>query len=145
MKTSKSTIAKTNKVVTPAIVPASDSKLSQSTINDLLALNISENVKKSADRKTIFHKDYNNKADRTKCRTKFIKAVSLYILHLQHNKVEKANECLAEIKEIANKYYVAGDSFKNYLDYCSENMDDNKKEIIKSFVKVNAELAEIAE
>lgn len=117
--------------------------LSKETLDAMLALNISESIKKNADRKSIFKKEFNNKADRTKCRTKFLNAISLFLLHTSHAKADLAIESLQKAREIANIYYVAGSTFTNYLDYCSENMDDNKKNLIKMFCKVNVELSAI--
>lgn len=165
MKNSKSTIANksvkgsTKKVLNTekiesanvismelAIIPKQDApaqdapKMSKDTLDMLNAINVSKDIVKSAERKTIFKKEFNNKKDRTKCRTKFINAVELFILQLQKDKMEQALEYLEIVKSTAKHYYNAEDSFNNYLDYCSENMDENKKNVIKAFIVAFADL-----
>lgn len=154
MKKSTSTIAKakvqnskslslTNAPMSTALVliPKEEKKkLSAEMLDALTALNISEDIKQNADRKSIFKKEFNNKADRTKCRNKFLNSVSLYLLHVQHNKEDKAIEQLALIKECANHYYIAGETFSKVEDYCSNTMDENKRNLIKMFININAQL-----
>jgi hypothetical protein len=160
MKNSKSTIAKSVKgskinssKIEEAVVMSTEialipkvqkqkeeNVLSQETLDTLLALNISETTVKNADRKTIFKKEFNNKKDRTKCRTKFLNAVERFLLFTMHKKQEQALECLADAKSVAKHYYNAEDSFKNYLDYCSENMDEAKKNVLKAFIVTFQEL-----
>lgn len=106
-------------------------------LKSLAALNISEKtVQKSSATRSIFKKDFNNKKDRTKCRNKFINSIQLYLIFISKDNKEGAEKELALAKEIAKTYYSAEDNFKNYSDYCTENMDEQKKGTIKLFVEL---------
>lgn len=105
-------------------------------LNKLSAMNITDKLKKTSESRSVFKKEFNNKSDRTKCRTKFIGAISMYLLHIAHNKIDLAKKELDVAIELANKYYVAESAFKNYTDYCTENMEQNKKDAIKLFCEM---------
>ena len=110
-----------------------------SILDKINALNISDKITEKGGKRSIFKKEFNNKSDRTKCRDKFINYVSLYLLQLKHNKKEDAEKYLNLAKEIASKYYVAESNFQNANDYCTENMQEEKKEIIKLFIEIQKE------
>ena len=111
-----------------------------SILDKINALNISEKITEKGGKRSIFKKEFNNKSDRTKCRDKFINYVSLYLLQLKHNKKEDAEKYLNLAKEISNKYYIAESNFQNANDYCTENMQEDKKGIIKLFIEIQKEL-----
>jgi hypothetical protein len=132
--------------IIPKDAPSTDApKLSNDTLDALNATMISNDLKASADRKTIFKKEFNNKKDRTKCRLAFQNAIGLYLSHIKHDKLDLAKDELEKINSIANHYYVAGNSFKSYSDYASNTMDELKIQMIKTFILVNADLNVIAE
>ena len=109
-------------------------------LNQLNAIGITDQLK-SKGAKSIFKKDFNNKADRTKCRNAFQNSISLYLLHLAKDKKDLADAELIKIKGIAEKYYLAEISFKNVSDYATDNMDANKKGLIELFInQYNKEL-----
>lgn len=120
-----------NEIIINSDAPVSNEKL----LEQLSALNITDKLKKSSDNRSVFKKEFSNKSDRTKCRTKFLNAISLYLLNVAHNKKELAEKELSKAKEIASMYYVAEDNFKNYSDYCTENMEQQKKDTIKLFIE----------
>ena len=134
MKNSKSTTAK--KVI-----------VSNEKLNALTALGITESIKEKSAKKTVFKAEFNNKQDRSKCRSLLLNAVQLFLLHDAHNKADLALEQLNKIKEVCAKYYVAETTFKVYSDYCTENLDALKKEQLKAFINIfNSEYkAEIKE
>jgi hypothetical protein len=109
----------------------------------LTAIGITENAKQNGSKKSIFHPAFNNKADRTKCRNLMQNAIALFLLHDAKGKSELATEQLARITECAKKYYVASDAFSNYADYCTENMDENKKGAIKLFIETVKDYREV--
>lgn len=116
-----------------------------STVNNALlakinAIGITENLKEKNSGKSIFKKEFNNKTDRTACRTKFINAVQMFLLQTAHNKLESAQAQMKIASDVADKYYLAGATFKNVSDYASNNMEENKKESIKLFLELCATL-----
>jgi len=120
---------------------ANKSEKNVSTINkEMLAqlnkIGITDAIKEKGTSKSIFKKEFNNKTDRTSCRTKFINGVQMYLIHLAHNKVELASAKLKEIKDVAKKYYLSEDKFADASDYCSSNMEENKREAIKLFISL---------
>lgn len=122
----------------------------KSTVNNALlakinSIGITENLKQKNSGKSIFKKEFNNKSDRTTCRTKFINAVQMFLLHTARNKKELADAQLKSAKDVADKHYIAGASFKNLSDYASNNMDNNKRESIKMFIELNADVAPVKE
>lgn len=111
----------------------SDAEINHDLLSALSAIGITDSLKEKGG-KSIFKKEFNNKTDRTSCRNKFQNALSVYLLHVAHNKQSLADEKLIEIKSIADKYYIAGASFKNKSDYCTDNMQADKKELISLFI-----------
>lgn len=105
-------------------------------LNQLTAVGITENVKLKNSKNQIFKKDINDKSKRQKVRTMLLNSISLYLLHTAHNKVDLAKESLDKIIDVCKASYLAEDSFKAYNDYCTENMDENKKGAIKLFIEV---------
>lgn len=117
-----------------------DNEISENVVNtDLLdalsAIGITEKTKKASNTRSVFKSEFNNKSDRTKCRTKFLSAIEQYLLHFAHNKAELAKKELNNAIEIANKYYSAESAFSDYSQYCTENMEDKKKNTIKLFIQ----------
>lgn len=104
-------------------------------LDALSALGITEKTKKASNTRSVFKAEYNNKSDRTKCRTKFLSAIELYLLHTAQNKKDLAEKELKNAVEIANKYYSAESAFANYSQYCTENIEDKKKNVIKFFIQ----------
>lgn len=88
--------------------------------------------------KSIFKKEFNNKTDRTKCRNSFQNAIALYLMQSAKGKKDVASNHLKDAIAIADKYYIAGATFKNASDYCTDNMQSDKKELIKLFVEMQA-------
>lgn len=121
MKVQKSTIAK---------------NVNAELLNKLTALSITENLKEKSAKKSIFKKEFNNKQDRTKCRSMFLNAVQLFLLNTAHNKTELAKEQLNKIVECAKKYYLAEDKFLSASDYYTENLGEDKKGAIKLFIEL---------
>lgn len=113
----------------------STASVNNDLLNKLSAMNITDKIKKSSETRSVFKKEFNNKSDRTKCRTKFLNAISLYLLNKAHNKIDLANAELSKAKDIAKQYYVAEDKFLVYSDYCTENLDADKKNAIKLFIE----------
>lgn len=105
--------------------------------NDLLskmnAIGLTEKVKQASAQRSVFKKEFNNKSDRTKCRTKFFNAIELCIIFLSKGNKEKAKEEYKKASEIAKMYYSAEDKFNVYSDYCTEN--NEKKESVKLFIE----------
>lgn len=98
------------------------------------AIGLTEKVKQASAQRSVFKKEFNNKSDRTKCRTKFFNALEQTIIFLAHDKKDLAKEQFLKAKEVANKYYVAESSFKVYSDYCTEN--NEKKGSVKAFIEL---------
>lgn len=111
----------------------SDAEINHDLLKSLGALGISNAIKSSGG-KSIFKKEFNNKQDRTKCRNAFQSTLARMLMFTAHNKKDLADKELISLKEIANKYYIAGDSFKNVSDYCTDNMQADKKGLIKLFI-----------
>lgn len=124
MKNQKSVSAKT-------IVPSTENV---ELLQKLNAIGITENLKEKNSGKSIFKTEFNNKKDRTQCRTKFINAVGLYLLFTAKGNKDLADKNLIIASEIAEKYYVAETKFENVADYASANMEENKREQIKMFI-----------
>lgn len=116
-----------------------DVEITNKLLSALNAIGITDKLK-SKGAKSIFKKDFNNKSDRTKCRNSFQNCIGLYLLNVAHNKKELSDKYLKDIKDIANKYYIAEISFANVSDYCTDNMDESKKELIKLFIANQKEL-----
>src|SRR2546429_515973 len=62
------------------------------TLDKLSALGITEKIKEKASNKSIFKKEFCNKADRSKCRDKFLNAIQLFLLFSAKQNKEKAAE-----------------------------------------------------
>lgn len=105
-------------------------------LQKLNAIGITETLKEKNAGKSIFKKEFNNKTDRTSCRTKFINAVQMYLLHCAHNKKELADAQLIIASNVATKYYVAENKFLSASDYYSSNMDENKRSAINMFIEM---------
>lgn len=118
----------------------SEAEINHDLLNALNALGISDTIKENGS-KSIFKKEFNNKADRTKCRNSFQNAIALYLLHLAKNKLDLANDKLNEVKSIASKYYIAECAFKDKAQYCTDNMEDKKKELIAIFISSQQSVA----
>lgn len=105
--------------------------------NDLLskmnAIGLTEKVKQASAQRSVFKKEFNNKSDRTKCRTKFFNALELTIIFLAKGNKDLAKAEYNKAKDLADKYYVAESAFKVYSDYCTEN--NEKKESVKLFIE----------
>lgn len=115
----------------------------ETLLSKLNAIGITDALKANG-AKSIFKKEFSNKAERTKCRTKFLNSISIYLLHIAHDKKELADKELINIRAIANTYYLANDTFANVDDYATNNMEENKRSLIKMFIE-NAPKAEIKE
>jgi hypothetical protein len=115
---------------------ASATVVNAKMLSDLNAIGITETLKTKNEGKSIFKKEFSDKTNRTKCRTKFLNAVQLYLLHVAHNNDVKAKEELSRIKEIAKIYYIAENKFADVADYSSANMDENKRSAIKMFIEL---------
>lgn len=111
----------------------SDVQITNDLLSALNAIGITDKLKAKSG-KSIFKSEFNNKSDRTKCRNAFQNSISLYLLHLAKDKKDLAQAEFVKIKSIADKYYIAESSFKNKADYCTDNMEDNKKELIALFI-----------
>ena len=118
----------TKSIVNPIVEVKADK---QQLIDKINALQISEKV--SANR-SIFKKEFNNKNDRTRCRTQFQNAISLFLLNVSKGKNEIADEYLIKAKAIASKYYVAEDKFANATDYYVNGRDARTVELISTFI-----------
>ena len=115
-----------------------DAPINKKMLDALNAIGITDKLK-SLGGKSIFKKEFNNKTDRTKCRNQFQNSISIYLLHVAHNKADLAKVEHAKIVAIADKYYIAESAFKNKSDYCTDNMDENKKELINMFIALQAD------
>lgn len=132
MKNQKSVSAKKEiAVVAPIIIPSAENV---EMLQKLNAIGITESLKEKNSGKSIFKTEFNNKKDRTQCRTKFINAVGLYLLFTAKGNKDLADKNLIIASEIAEKYYIAETEFKNVSDYASANMEENKREQIKMFI-----------
>src|SRR6478735_6863851 len=60
------------------------------SLDKLNAIGITDRLKDKSEKKKIFKSEFNNKADRSKCRDKFFNYVSLFLLQLAHNKKDIA-------------------------------------------------------
>lgn len=133
-----------------------EKKISASVLDKLNALKISESVKNSSERKSIFKPAYNDKQLRTKYRNMLIKTQKVeiedgtkeiqkglipnFLLQIQKGKIEDAQKTLSQISEICKKVYIAEDSFKSAEDYFSGNRSVETQEILKTFIEVAQEL-----
>lgn len=108
-------------------------------LSQINALGITDALKEKGTSKSIFKKDFNNKTDRTSCRTKFLSAISLYLLNVAHNKKDLADKNLSLAKDIAKKYYLAEDKFADVADYASSNMDAQKRSAVAMFIDIQKE------
>ena len=124
-----------NKVVASKV---EETTVNTEMLNKLSAIAITEKLNEKNSVRSIFKKEFNNKKDRTACRTKLHNAIAMYLLHVAHNKVELAAEKLTLAKDIAKKYYVAEDKFTSVADYANANMEENKKEALKLFIETIA-------
>lgn len=113
----------------------SEAEINHDLLKNLSALGIADKVIAQGG-KSIFKKDFNNKADRTKCRNAFQSALARMLVHTAHNKKDLADKELINIKAIADKYYLAESTFKNVGDYCTDNMQADKKGLIKLFIDI---------
>jgi hypothetical protein len=120
----------------------SDAQITNDLLSALNAIGITDKLKEKGG-KSIFKKEFNNKTDRTSCRNKFQNLISVYLLHIAHNKADLAGQKLIEINAIAQKYYVAEISFTNVEDYASTNMDENKRALVGLFIKNQKEIKEL--
>lgn len=124
----------------PSEIPAVElSAESADKLAKLAALGITDNIKESSNKKTIFKAEFNNKADRTKCRNIMFgekSAIGRFLLHDAKGKKEQAEIELNLIIATVKKYYVAEDKFSSAADYATNGMDENKRLYLAEFINV---------
>lgn len=113
----------------------SDAEIQHDMLKALSALGVKTEILSSGG-KSIFKKEFNNKTDRTKCRNAFQSSLQRYLVHTAHNKKDLADKELLVLKGIADKYYLAESAFKNVSDYCTDNMQADKRSLIKMFIDI---------